>query len=469
MTRMLAFLALAAALTATGGVAQAAGAACPASNPPNELILVGGSNQQAQLGRSFAQSMQVRLANTNGCPLTGNLAGILVAFTAPGSGASGVFASSGAAQAYVGADEQGVANAPPFTANSTVGYYAVEAHSDYGSVEIPLWNTASGLASSITAVGTTNQEASVDGTYSLPLQARVVDANGNPVQGATVAFTIVPGTTGAAASFLGGEPTATTDSSGLATSPSLVTNGTPGRFTATASTPGVSSIAVYTLDNHVATTTLRRMSTRDARATVDTRYRSSLQARLLDASGQPIEGATVTFTITPAENGAAATFMGGTGQATAVTDADGLATVPPPVANKTAGSFTATATAPDAPPVRYVLANVAAVPASITAGVANGESATVRTRFAIPLAATVADANGNPVAHATVTFTAPRHGASGLFSVRSRKSRVARVKTNDKGVAVAPPFSANASAGGYVVVARVRPVRAAVSLMNLVG
>ena len=467
MKRVLVLGAAAAALTVAGGSARASDGVCPTSNPPNELVLAGGSGQTAQLGRTFAQSLQVRLANTNGCPLTGNLAGITVNFDAPGSGASGIFASSGGSrEAYIGTDAEGVATSPPFTANFTAGTYTVDAHSDYGSVEISMANTGGGVPASISSAGPTSEEATVNGTYGQPLQARVTDANGNPVQGASVTFAVVPGTTGASAAFLGGQPSATTDSSGLATSPALVANGVPGRFTATASTDGVSTVVTYTLDNRADATTLRMTSTtRGRKATVDTRYGSPLRARLLDSRGQPIEGATVTFAVAASDNGATATFAGATGQATALTDAHGLATAPPLVANKTAGTFSATVTALGARS-RCVLENVAAAPATIAAGAADGQSTTVGTRFPIPLAATVSDRNGNPVAGAIVAFVAPANGVSGRF-VHDR--RIVRVRTNAKGIAVAPPFTANASAGGYAVVATVRgaPVRAAVSLLNL--
>jgi protocatechuate 3,4-dioxygenase beta subunit len=458
---------------AAGGSALGAGRACPASNPPNELVLAAGSGQQAQLGKQFAQSLQVQLANTNGCPLTGNLAGVTVNFDAPGNGASGVFASTGSREAYVGTDAQGVATAPAFTADFTVGDYAVDAHSDYGTVGLSLSNTADGLPSSVAVSGSPTQEATVDASYGRPLQARVTDANGNPVQGAVVSFAILPGPTGASASFLGGGPDATTDSNGLATSPLLVANGAPGRFTATASTAGVAAVAAYALDNHAATMTLQAASAHDPEAVVDTRYRSLLQARLLDAGGQPLEGATVTFAVTPADNGAAATFLGGTNQATALTDADGVATAPPLVANKTAGAFTATAAAVGAPPSRFALQNLAAAPATVAAGAADGESATVGTRFPIPLAVTVTDEHGNPVAGAVVTFTTPARGTSGRFRVAHRRhvrtSRIVHVRTNAKGIAVAPPFVANGSAGGYAVTATVsgRSVRTAFSLLNL--
>jgi protocatechuate 3,4-dioxygenase beta subunit len=470
-------LAAAAVLIVSGGSARASGNACPTSNPPNELVLVGGSGQTAQLGTQFAQNLQVALANTNGCPLTGNLAGVTVNFDGPGSGASGIFAGRGSREAYVGTDSQGVATAPPFTANFTVGNYTVDVHSDYGTVELSLSNTAGGLPSSITATATTSQEASVNGRYGQPLQARVTDANGNPVQGANVTFSILPGPTGASASFLGAAPSAPTDSNGLASSPALVANGVPGRFSATASAAGVSTVVTYTLDNHAANAALQTTSIHNPSATVGSRYRSSLQVRLLDASGQPIEGATVTFAITAADNGAAATFLGGTNQATALTDAYGLSTAPPLVANKTAGSFTATAAAPGAQLGRYTLENLAAAPTSITLGAADGQSTTVGERFPIPLAVTVTDKNGNPVAGATVTFTAPVKGATGRFTVprrhakktRVRTSRIVRVQTNSKGIAVAPSFTADAAVGGYAVIASVKgsSVRTAFSLLNL--
>ena len=82
-------------------------------------MLAGGTGQTTQLGKPFPQNLQVRLANTNGCPLTGNLAGVDVTFTVPASGASGNFPSTGSNIAVVGTDEQGTATAPPLIASDT--------------------------------------------------------------------------------------------------------------------------------------------------------------------------------------------------------------------------------------------------------------------------------------------------------------------------------------------------------------
>jgi hypothetical protein len=115
----------------------------------------------------------------------------------------------------------------------------------------------------------------------------------------------------------------------------------------------------------------------------------------------------------------------------------------------------------------FTLRIVAAAPAVLTTGAASGESTRTRTRFRVPLAVTVADRYGNPVAGALVTFTAPRHGPSGTF----RSGRVVRVRTRADGIAVAPRFTANTVAGGYVVAATVdgAPGRAAFALVNEAG
>jgi protocatechuate 3,4-dioxygenase beta subunit len=459
MKRVLALsgFACAVVLATAGGSARGAGSACPASNPPNELVLAGGSGQQAQLGKPFAQGLQVKLANTNGCPLTGNIAGVTVNFDAPGSGASGIFTSSGSREAYVGTDAQGVATAPPFTANFTVGNYTVDAHSDYGTVGLSLSNTANGLPAAIAPEGSNTQEAAVNTQYAQPLQVRVTDASGAAVQGANVNFAVVPGVSGAGATFLGGgQANTVTNADGVATSPPLLANGAPGKFAATASTDGLSSVAMFTLDNHAAAMTVSMVTRSDPTATVDTRYRDHLQARVVDATGQPIEGATVTFAIAAADNGAGASFLAAATQATALTDTDGRAISPVLLANKTAGAFTATASTAGAEPLAFTLTNLAAAPYTVSAGAASGTSTVVGTRFDVPFAVTVTDKNGNPVKAAVVIFTAPVKGATGRFTIRKPRkhtSRIARVATNAAGIAVAPAFTAGGTAGGFAVTA----------------
>jgi hypothetical protein len=484
--RIAAAVVVTAATASLFGGSRPAGAAagqCPDSNQPNTLAVVAGSPQTAQLGKPFQTNLQVALANTNACPLTGQLGGYAVSFSAPSGGASGTFANSGSNTITVGTDGTGTATAPTFTANDTAGSYGVGADSEFGSTSLYLTNTAGGLPASIAPTGATAQAASINSQYEQPLQAQVLDGIGRPVQGVTVSFALGTGPSGASASFLtgGAQATATTNSDGVATSSLFVANSSPGRFTATASASGLAGVASFSLDNHAAPQTLRAAGAPAQTATVDHRYRWPLSARLLDPSGQAVEGATVTFTLGRAAGGATASFPDGSAQATETSDSSGRATSPPLEANSTAGSFTATASVNGSKPLSFRLENLAGSPATITVGAADGQSTPIGFRFPIRLAVTITDKDGNAVPRAGVTFSAPTHGPSGRFDsyVRARThgnardpraaahtTRVVRVKTDRKGIAIAPPLTANRHSGGYAVTVRAGRQRAAFALVN---
>jgi CSLREA domain-containing protein len=87
------------------------------------------------------------------------------------------------------------------------------------------------------------------------------------------------------------------------------------------------------------------------------------------------------------------------------------------------------------------------------------------TAFASALSATVTDAYGNTIGGASVTFTAPLSGASGLFS---NATNTTTATTNSSGVASATAFTANGTGGPYTVTASVAGVAtpASFSLTN---
>jgi protocatechuate 3,4-dioxygenase beta subunit len=477
----------AAVVALSGGALQATAAdTCPTYNAPNTLLLSGGTPQSTKLGAMFGDNLQVTLANTNGCPLTTPVAGLAITFVAPSTGPSGTFSSSGSNAVLVGTDAAGSASAPQFTANTLPGGYSVVASSDYGSITFSLVNTASGVPATVARLSPARQSATVGARYGQPLKVQVLDATGNPVPGAAVTFAFGSGASGASgaggsgasagASFVGGsaQATATTDAAGLATSPPLEANSTAGKFGAAATVAGVSTRVGFSFDNLAGKTpTVRAVETTAGSATVGARYRSPLQVKVLGSNGEPLLAATVTFTLgssgggsgaSGGATGAGASFVGGSAQATATTNAAGLATSPRFAANTTAGTFTATASMTGSTGVAsFTLHNTAGQPATIAAGVASTESTVVRARFPIRLAVTVTDTHANPVAGALVRFSAPMHGPSGTFA----GSRTASVRTNASGIAVAPVFSANSKQGGYIVKATVDHARpAAFALVN---
>jgi protocatechuate 3,4-dioxygenase beta subunit len=408
-----------------------------------------------------------------------------VTFTAPASGPSGIFASSGTSSVVVGTDDTGSATAPQLTANTVAGSYQVTASSTYGSVTFSLVNTAAGLPATVVALAPRQQSATASSPYPAQLQAKVLDANGTPVLGATVTFALgtatgqtgagtglgsSSGTTGsgsgsAGATFVDGsaQATETTGASGVAVSPRLTAAGTVGTATATATVQGTNSAATFQLRTQaVQPPTIHTLTRRRLWVTVGQRYRHPLKVRVRDGHGNPLEGATVTFTLgagtqtsasgqtTAASSSAGATFVGGSGQATETTNASGVAVSPRLTADTTAGTFTATATITTSNRAAgFQLKNVAGPPATLTAGAAATESTGTGHRFPILLAVTVTDADGNPVTGTRVTFAAPVLGAGGSF----RGRRTVTVRTNQRGIALAPPFTANQRPGGYVVMA----------------
>jgi hypothetical protein len=232
-----------------GSAGETGTSGCSSSTAPNQMTLVAGTPQTTALGTAFATGLQVALSNSDGCPVTSAAAGIPVTFSAPSSGASGVFSGSGSTSVTVGADVAGSVAAPPFTANAAAGSYNVTASSQYGSVSFSLTNTAAGVPARLVAMPLKRRSASVTSSYPQPLQVTVLDAGGNPVGGVTVTFTLgssdpsacsTAAASGAGATFAGGgtQASATTGASGVVSSPFLTASSTAGSFTATAAVSG---------------------------------------------------------------------------------------------------------------------------------------------------------------------------------------------------------------------------------------
>jgi hypothetical protein len=387
----------------TGGPTGSESPSCPSSNPPNELTLTAGTPQTAPLEAAFASSLQVALANSDACPVTG-AAGVAVTFSAPSSGASGSFAGGGLDTATVGSDASGDVTAPTFTANDTAGSYTVTASSQYGSVSFSLTNTAAGIPARIAATGVAPGSVRVLHTFAEPLRVEVLDANGNAVAGVTVAFTLGSSTAGSGAcvstsptgaSFVGGatQASATTGASGVATSPPLVASAVAGRFTATAAVSGAggatgsaagsgsgagasgagiqTSFALVSLAGAPAKITTGVAATESTG--VGTGFPIRLAVMVSDAEKNLVPGALVRFSA-PARgpSGSFTLHSGGAHHerrrvshprtAEVRTDACGIALAPPFVAAHRQGGYIVKATAGHAGPAAFALVNEAPGP-----------------------------------------------------------------------------------------------------------
>jgi hypothetical protein len=371
---------------------------CPSSNPPNQMTLVAGTPQTAILQSAFATGLQVALSNSDGCPVTSAAAGVPITFSAPASGASGMFSTSGSNIVIVGADASGSVAAPAFTANDTQGSYSITASSQYGSVSFSLTNTAAGVPARIVAIPPKSRSASVTARYPQPLQVTVLDAGGNPVAGITVTFTIGSGgasacgtSSSASASFAGGgaQASATTGANGVANSPLFTANSTAGSFTATAAVAGKEPSGASSKENSGASGSdvgtpvsfsLSNLAGRPTRlatgvgATQSTRAGTPFPIRLAvtvtDAEKNPVPGAQVTFSApTRSASGRFVVHARGSrhhrnrvSHADAVrvkASACGIAVAPTFTANVKQGGYVVKATAGHARPAAFALVNVA--------------------------------------------------------------------------------------------------------------
>ena len=192
---------------------------------PASIAVVSGSPQSAVVNTAFANTLKVLVKDASNNPVSG----ATVTFAAPGSGASGAFAGG---QNTAVTDGTGVATSAAFTANGAAGSYAVTASIGALSTNFALTNTA-GSPASIAVAGGSPQSAVVNTGFANTLKVLVKDAGNNPVSGATVTFA-APGS-GASGAFAGGQNTAVTDGTGVATSAAFFANGAAGSYVVTAS------------------------------------------------------------------------------------------------------------------------------------------------------------------------------------------------------------------------------------------
>lgn len=454
-------------------VAGVLASGCAGSNPPPPggptITATAGATQSATVSTAFATNLQATVKDSKGNPV----ANLQVTFTVQvGSGAGGTFAG-GTSSASATTNANGVATAPPFTANGTAGNYVVSANAT--GVAAPavfnLTNTA-GAPATITATAGTPQSAAINTAFATSLQATVKDSNGNVVASAQVTFTVVPGAPGASGTpsgtFVGGTTSvsAATTASGLVTATTLTANATIGSFTVNATVNGAAAPAVFNLTNNAgAPATITPTAGTLQSAMVGTAFATLLQATVKDSGGNPVVGAQVTFTA-PAASGASGTFANGTASVAVATNGSGVATAATFTANASPGSYVVNATVSGlSTPAVFNLTNTPATPATIMATSGTPQSALINAAFATPLQATVKDGKGNLIVGAQITFTAvaAANAASGTFA---NGTASVSVMTNSNGVAIATTFTANGTAGTYVVNATV-PGVAAPAVFNL--
>jgi hypothetical protein len=214
------------------------------SGPPASITATSGSLQDATVSTAFGAPLVATVVDSNQNPVSG----ASVTFTAPATGASGVFASNSSNTETDTTNASGQATSSAFTADATAGAYTVTATvaGVATAANFQLTNVTGALVS-IAATSGTPQSTPVLANFSAPLVATVVDGNQNPISGVMVTFEVPA--TGAGGTFAGGVNTAKTDASGVATSAAFTANGSVGTYTVTATVASGAEPTNFVLNN----------------------------------------------------------------------------------------------------------------------------------------------------------------------------------------------------------------------------
>jgi adhesin/invasin len=190
------------------------------------IAIVSGNNQIAQVGQALLAPLVVKVTDADGFPV----AGVPVNWSA----------TNGTIPQSTTTDAQGQASAP-LSLGSVVGPATAIASIPTGTATKSVTFSLTALvgnAASIVAVSGNDLRGIVLRVLGSPFVVRVTDSFGNPVSGATVAWTRIAGTGTLAA------PTSTTDANGQA-SMSYTLGAIPGLETITASVGGVTTPATF--------------------------------------------------------------------------------------------------------------------------------------------------------------------------------------------------------------------------------
>ncbi len=274
----------------------------------------------------------------------------------------------------------GVTNAATFTASATAGAPA-----------------------SVAVQAGDNQTAIAGSAVSVAPSVIVRDRFNNPVNGASVFFSVSSG--GGSVTGVG----ATTNPLGIATVGSWTLGPAVGanRLTALVVSNGVTANPITFSANGTAgsAAAVTARSATALTATVGSLVTPLPQIRVVDASGNPVAGTTVTFT---ASNGS--TVVNGS----KTTDQAGLASPDGWQVGATAGTFTLTATVGTLTPIVFTVNARPGVAAVMTASAGNNQSAQVGRTLAVDPAVRITDALGNPIVGQEVLFEVLSGGGSAV-------------------------------------------------------
>ena len=218
----------------------------PPTTPIVSSLTVADGSPQVGVVNQVYSTLSVIVKDQYNVPV----ADVVVTFTAPESGASGTFLGTADNQITATTNADGVATAPTFTANDTVGQYVVEA--TVAGIETPAEFSLENyipVATTVEIFGGNNQRAAPQTAFTSRLQALVRDNFGHPIGGISVTFTAPLSGAGGTFSGSGLSATVETGVDGVAIAPVFSANAELGNYIVVATASGVSDPINFSLIN----------------------------------------------------------------------------------------------------------------------------------------------------------------------------------------------------------------------------
>ena len=285
------------------------------------------------------------------------------------------------------------------------GYTLVASASGLTDATSNTFNVSGGSASTIAANSSVAATTTAGATVSPAPSVRVSDANGNPIAGVTVTFTV-----GASGGTLTGG-TAVTNSDGIATVGSWTIGSTAGtvyELRATASGLTGSPVIFSTTAASGSASRLAIVTQPGTPVQNGGAFNPQPVVRLVDAAGNPVNTSGIAVTASVTGNPAGVSLTNATASTT-----NGVATFSGLTISGPAGSYTLVFSSAGLTAVTSASVTVTAGPPSNATSEVTVAPTSVKTGSAVNATLTAKDASGSPIAGATVTFSSSLQGALG--------------------------------------------------------
>jgi Bacterial Ig-like domain (group 1)./Bacterial Ig-like domain (group 2). len=333
-------------ITATSETKSATQSLTVVPGPPSKIVIVAGDNQSVAAGSTVPVAPSVKVTDAIGDPVSG----VAVAFAVTGGGGTITGASATT-------NSDGIATAGTWTLGAKAGPNKLTATSPVIAGVSAVFSAAGGAGPPTTIAGFAgnNQTGTAGGFIALKPSVLVTDANANPVSGFTVTFTPASGSgsvTGASA---------VTDAAGIATVGSWKFGTTAGPQSLSATASGLAGSPVVFNATTVApvATNLAGFAGNNQTAKPNFAVSNPPSVIITDTAGVPVSGVAVTFAVV--SGGGSVTG------ASAISNANGIATVGSWVLGPAAGanSMTASSGALSGSPFTFNATGVPAPPTTI--------------------------------------------------------------------------------------------------------